>query len=237
MKSLKVILAISLMGAMILSSCSSKYNAGDVIPGTTSAKVDSVSYAIGAYFGGMIKGSNFGELNKSEMLKAMDDMIEGSEMRFDDQEIMVIIQDYLMKRQNYVAEKNLAEGAEYMKKNKEKEGVVTTESGLQYKIIDQGAGVAPTAVDTVEVHYKGTLLDGTVFDSSYDRGEPVKFPLNGVIPGWSEGLTYVNEGGKIELVIPAILGYGVRSYGNIPGNSTLLFEVELLKVFPAASEK
>ena len=115
--------------------------------------------------------------------------------------------------------------------NKEKEGVVETESGLQYIIEEEGTGIAPAATDTVEVNYEGRLLDGTVFDSSYERGESIKFPLNGVIKGWGEGLTYVKEGGKIRLFIPSSLAYGERATGPIPANSTLIFDVELIKVF------
>ncbi|MBO7320740.1 MAG: FKBP-type peptidyl-prolyl cis-trans isomerase [Bacteroidales bacterium] len=219
------------MGTLLFSSC--KFNAGDRIPGTTSAKVDSVSYALGAYFGGMIKSSDFGELNKCEIKKGLNDMMKGGEMDIPEEEIMQVIQSHLMKRMNAIAEMNAVEGESFLAKNGEKEGVVTLESGLQYKVIEEGAGVSPMAADTVEVHYTGKLLDGTVFDSSVERGEPAKFPLSGVIKGWSEGLTYAKEGGKIELYIPSNLGYGPRGYGNIPANSTLVFEVELLKVFPA----
>lgn len=235
MKSLKLFVAVCLMGAMMFSSC--KFNAGERVPGTTNAKVDSVSYALGAYFGGMIKSSDFGELNKCEMKKGLNDMMKGGQMDIPEEEIMQVIQSHLMKRMNALAEINAEEGSSFLAKNKEKEGVVVLESGLQYKVIEEGAGISPMATDTVEVHYTGKLLDGTVFDSSVERGEPAKFPLDGVIKGWSEGLTYAKEGGKIELYIPSNLGYGPRGYGNIPANSTLIFEVELLKVFPAAEEK
>ena len=231
MKAIRLFVAMCLMGTLLFSSC--KFNAGDRIPGTTSAKVDSVSYALGAYFGGMIKSSDFGELNKCEIKKGLNDMMKGGEMVIPEEEIMQVIQSHLMKRMNAIAEMNAVEGESFLAKNGEKEGVVTLESGLQYKVIEEGAGVSPMAADTVEVHYTGKLLDGTVFDSSVERGEPAKFPLSGVIKGWSEGLTYAKEGGKIELYIPSNLGYGPRGYGNIPANSTLVFEVELLKVFPA----
>ena len=115
--------------------------------------------------------------------------------------------------------------------------MVETESGLQYKIEVEGTGISPEGADTVEVNYEGRLIDGTVFDSSYDRGESVRFPLNRVIKGWTEGLTYAKEGGKIQLYIPAELGYGKRGTGPIPGNSTLIFDIELVKVSKAAPKE
>lgn len=122
-------------------------------------------------------------------------------------------------------------GETFLKENATKEGVKTTASGLQYKIIQEGDGKQPAATDTVLVHYKGTLIDGKEFDSSYKRNEPISFPLNGVIPGWTEGLQLVKTGGKIQLFIPAALAYGSRGAGGVIGpNETLIFDIELLEV-------
>lgn len=120
---------------------------------------------------------------------------------------------------------------QYLKENAKKEGVTITKTGLQYRVLRKGKGKSPSKTDEVEVHYKGTLVNGTQFDSSYDRGQPARFPLNGVIPGWTEGLQLMKEGAKYELVIPSSLGYGTMGTGStIPPGATLIFEVELLKV-------
>tara|TARA_R110002167_G_scaffold71688_6_gene202100 strand:+ start:1849 stop:2580 length:732 start_codon:yes stop_codon:yes gene_type:complete len=128
---------------------------------------------------------------------------------------------------------NQAAGQAFLAENAKKSGVTTTTSGLQYKIITPGDGSLPTAADTVQVHYRGTLIDGTEFDSSYSHGGPATFPLNGVIPGWTEGLQLISKGGKAELYIPSELAYGPRGMGQVIGpNSTLVFEVELLDINP-----
>lgn len=131
------------------------------------------------------------------------------------------------------ASNNLQTGAEFLSQNMTKEGVVTTESGLQYKVLTKGSGDShPSASDKVKVHYHGTLIDGTVFDSSIVRGKPIEFGLNQVIKGWTEGLQLMVEGEKTRLFIPSELGYGNRSAGSIPAGSTLIFDVELLKINP-----
>lgn len=120
---------------------------------------------------------------------------------------------------------------DYLKANGKKDGVATTKTGLQYRVLRKGTGKAPKATDNVEVHYSGTLINGKKFDSSYDRGQPAQFPLNRVIPGWTEGLQLMKEGAKYEFVIPSSLGYGTMGAGNsIPPGATLIFVVELLKV-------
>lgn len=131
-------------------------------------------------------------------------------------------------------EENVAKGAAYLAENGQREGVVTTASGLQYEVIKAGEGAQPKAEDTVTVHYIGTLVDGTVFDSSRDRGEPATFGLNRVIPGWTEGLQLMKVGGNYKFYIPAELAYGDRGAGTIPPNSVLIFDVELLNVADAA---
>ncbi|MEH6575637.1 MAG: FKBP-type peptidyl-prolyl cis-trans isomerase [Amphritea sp.] len=130
-----------------------------------------------------------------------------------------------------LSEDNLSKGQAYMDENGKKEGVVTSESGLQYEELQAGAGDAPKTTDTVKVHYRGSLISGTDFDSSYSRGEPVSFPLNGVIPGWTEGLQMMKPGGKARLVLPAALAYGPGGMGDAIGpNEALVFEIELLEV-------
>ncbi len=130
-----------------------------------------------------------------------------------------------------LGEKNKAEAEAFFAENSSVEGVVTTDSGLQYQVLSEGEGDKPEAGDTVEVHYRGTLLDGTVFDSSYDRGQTVSFPVEGVIPGWTEALQLMSEGAKYKLFIPADLAYGPGGAGDMIGpNSALIFEVELIKV-------
>ena len=142
-----------------------------------------------------------------------------------------------MEKQKAMADKNAAEGKKFLDDNKKKEGVKTTASGLQYKVMKEGNGPQPKAADTVTVDYKGTLIDGTEFDSSYKRGQPATFPLNGVIKGWTEGLQLMKTGGKYQFFIPADLAYGQRQMGpDIPPNSTLIFEVELKNVQTAPPE-
>ena len=134
------------------------------------------------------------------------------------------------------AEENVKIGEEYLAENAKKEGVTVTDSGLQYEVLQEGTGKSPAATDRVKVHYHGTLIDGTVFDSSYERDEPVTFPLNRVIPGWTEGVQLMKEGAKFRFVIPADLAYGERSTGLITPNSTLIFDVELLEVVDDSDE-
>ncbi|WP_415902327.1 FKBP-type peptidyl-prolyl cis-trans isomerase [Neptuniibacter sp. QD29_5] len=141
------------------------------------------------------------------------------------------------KKHDQLSSDNLEAGKKYLAENGKKKGVTTTESGLQYEELTAGKGKSPTAADTVKVHYRGTLINGEEFDSSFSRNEPVSFPLNGVIPGWTEGLQMIKEGGKARLVIPADLAYGPGGMGNAIGpNETLIFEVELLEINPGAEE-
>ena len=231
-----VIATIAAMAAVLtFSSCGTgTYNEGDRMPETTSAQIDTISYALGMYFGQMITSTQFGELSLNQMKKGFFDVLNEEETMLDEREVMMRIQSYIRDRMAYEAERSLEEGEQFLAANKEEEGVVETESGLQYVIEVEGTGMSPEATDTVEVNYEGRLIDGTVFDSSYDRGESVKFPLNRVIKGWTEGLTYVKEGGKIRLFVPSEMGYGKRGTGPIPGNSVLIFDVELVKVYKAA---
>ena len=193
------------------------------------------SYSVGYQFGQNLKKMH-ADLDAEVLSKGIEDAISGKESLLSEEEMgsslsnlrqksMAAVQQELKEQ----AEKNLVEGEKFLTENKTKEGVKTTASGLQYKVIEKGEGPSPKVGDTVTVNYRGTLVDGTEFDSSYARGEPATFPLTGVIPGWTEALQMMKKGSKWELYIPPDLAYGERGAGNrIPPNSTLIFQVELI---------
>jgi FKBP-type peptidyl-prolyl cis-trans isomerase FklB len=170
--------------------------------------------------------------------RGLKDAYTGNQALLTDEEMQEVLtnfkKEFIAKQQELAkqqGEKNKREGEIFFETNKKKEGVQTLPSGLQYKVLKAGAGKKPTATDTVTVHYRGTLIDGKEFDSSYRRGKPATFPVNGVIPGWTEALPLMEEGAKWELFIPSNLAYGERGAGrDIGPNATLIFEVELISI-------
>ncbi|HUP57069.1 MAG TPA: FKBP-type peptidyl-prolyl cis-trans isomerase [Bdellovibrionota bacterium] len=191
-----------------------------------------VSYAIGQQIGRQLKGSGL-EIDAQTLGASIADVIAGKESKLKPEEMQMALmnaQKSAMEKEQKSSADNVAKGQKFLDDNKAKPGVKTTKSGLQYQTITEGKGPAPKATDTVQVHYKGTLIDGTEFDSSYSRGQPAEFPLNGVIKGWTEGLQLMKVGGKSRFVIPSDLAYGPRGNSSIPGNSVLVFEVELIKI-------
>jgi FKBP-type peptidyl-prolyl cis-trans isomerase FklB len=202
------------------------------------SNIDTLSYVIGSKIGVDLKPMNI-DINPYALARGfMDANKTNKALLIKENEITRILTDFetelnikLNEERIKKAEINLKEGADFLEKNKSQAGVIVTPTGLQYKIITEGAGKTPNPNDSVTVHYWGKLLDGTVFDNTYQRGEPVTFVLTSVIPGWIEGMQLMKEGGKAELYIPSELGYGERGAGNIiPGNAMLIFQLELLKV-------
>ena len=198
---------------------------------------DKVSYSIGLNIGTNLNRQNI-PVNPDMVAAGIKDAIAGKPQLTQDQikEVMTTFEKDMEQKQKAAADKNASEGKKFLEENKKKEGVKTTASGLQYKALKEGNGPKPKETDTVTVNYRGTLINGTEFDSSYKRGEPATFPLNGVIKGWTEGLQLMKVGSKYQFFIPSNLGYGERAVGpDITPNSTLIFEVELLNVKPAAT--
>lgn len=201
-------------------------------------KMDKVSYALGLGIGRQLAQMGASELNIDDFAAAIKDVIAGNELKVSNREAQTIVQDYFRKQEEKLnaerAEKGKAakaEGEKYLAENAKKEGVVTLPSGLQYMVLKEGNGKKPKATDQVKCHYEGFLIDGTVFDSSIQRGEPAVFPLNQVIAGWTEGLRLMQEGAKYRFFIPYILGYGEGGAGaSIPPYAALIFDVELLEV-------
>src|SRR5437868_11295220 len=196
---------------------------------------DKVSYSIGLNIGFNLGRQNV-QVNPDVLAAGIKDAIAGKTQLNADQvkEVMATFEKDMQQKQKAAGEKNASEGAKFLEENKKKEGVKATASGLQYKAIKEGTGPQPKETDTVTVNYRGTLINGTEFDSSYKRGEPASFPLNGVIKGWTEGLQLMKAGSKYQFFIPANLAYGERAMGpDIAPNSTLIFDVELKAVQPA----
>ena len=189
-----------------------------------------IGYAFGIMMGTSLKEFKL-DVDYSELMKGLKEA--GKKGDADIAAAQQVLQRATEEAHKKEAAENLAKETEFLEKNAKNEGVKTTESGLQYEVITEGTGNLPVDTDTVKVHYKGMLLDGTVFDSSYDRGNPVEFPLNAVIAGWKEGLQLMKAGSKYKLYIPSKIGYGERGVPQvIPANSTLIFEVELLEIVP-----
>jgi len=195
---------------------------------------DKVSYSIGLNIGFNFTKQNV-PINPDALALGVRDAIAGKPKMTEDQikETMTAFEKEMMDKQKAVGEKNAADSERFLGENKKKEGVKTTASGLQYKVMKEGTGVQPKATDTVTVNYRGTFIDGTEFDSSYKRGQPATFPVNGVIKGWTEALQVMKVGSKYQLFIPANLAYGETARPGIPPNSTLIFEVELMDVKPS----
>ncbi|KQN28560.1 peptidylprolyl isomerase [Pedobacter sp. Leaf41] len=251
----KFLLAVCISGIAISANAQTKTVAkkpvakktiatSKTIPGTIALKsgLDSTSYAFGTSMGTSLKSTGLSTLNYEALLKGLKDAFAGAKVALTQQQAQQYINDAITKasavKTKAENEANkikfapmIKEGQEFLEENKKRAGVQTTASGLQYEVLTAGTGVKPTATDSVLVHYKGTLLNGKQFDSSYDRGEPISFPLNRVIPGWTEGVQLMPAGSKYKFFIPYHLAYGERGAGaDIPPYSALIFEVELLKV-------
>lgn len=198
---------------------------------------DKISYGIGMDIGENMKRQSI-DIDPDMLAQGIKDVFAGGELLLSEEEFRNTMENFrkdMMEKQKVqmqeLSDKNKKEGEAFLAENKKKEGVITLPSGLQYKVIKEGEGNVPKATDTVTVHYRGTLIDGTEFDSSYSRGEPATFPVNGVIPGWTEALQLMKTGSKWQLFIPSNLAYGERGAGGkIAPNSSLIFDVELLSI-------
>jgi FKBP-type peptidyl-prolyl cis-trans isomerase len=245
------LLSAAVAGAILLAGCKGEQGKeaekteAAAAPAATATAFNTieekVSYIVGYRMASQAKSGGF-TLDKNLLSQAITDVQEGKDARIAQEEQQKIMMEFQQQQEakhqeemKKVGEENLKKGQDYLTENAKKEGVKTTASGLQYKVVkasEQKDAKSPKAEDTVKVHYHGKLIDGTVFDSSVDRGEPVTFPVNGVIPGWVEGLQLMKVGDKIELAIPANLAYGAGGTGPIPPNSALVFDVELLEINP-----
>ncbi len=198
---------------------------------------EKVSYCLGLETGRNLQ-RQFNDMDVELLRKGFEDAIANNNPKLNQEEIQSIMQALrnqveTQQRQFYakLSEQNRQEGETYLENNKTQEGVVTLKSGLQYKVITAGTGPKPTPADVVSVHYRGSFINGTIFDSSYERGKPQVFPLNRVIPGWSEALQHMHVGDKWQIVVPHYLAYGEAGFGNEIGpNTTLVFEMELLGI-------
>ena len=222
-KYIKIALLVS-----VISSCQNltqqKFNFDEA------NELEKVSYSIGINVATSIKSEGLDSINSFYISKGFQDVFENKDLAINIEESNKIIGEYFNKKQDAKNQRLAIDSKIFLEQNKQKDGVITTESGLQYLILSEGRGNNPTLNDNVTVHYHGTLIDGTIFDSSVDRKQPATFPLNGVIPGWQEALQMMSVGSKWKIFIPSELAYGESGAGAIGPNSTLIFEVELLSI-------
>ena len=222
-KYIKIALVVS-----VISSCQNltqqKFNFDEA------NELEKVSYSIGINVATSIKSEGLDSINSFYISKGFQDVFENKDLAINIEESNKIIGEYFNKKQDAKNQRLAIDSKIFLEQNKQKEGVMTTESGLQYLILSEGKGNNPTLNDNVTVHYHGTLIDGTIFDSSVDRKQPATFPLNGVIAGWQEALQMMSVGSKWKIFIPSELAYGESGAGAIGPNSTLIFEVELLSI-------
>lgn len=222
-KYIKIALVVS-----VISSCQNltqqKFNFDEA------NELEKVSYSIGINVATSIKSEGLDSINSFYISKGFQDVFENKDLAINIEESNKIIGEYFNKKQDAKNQRLAIDSKIFLEENKQKDGVMTTESGLQYLILSEGKGNNPTLNDNVTVHYHGTLIDGTIFDSSVDRKQPATFPLNGVIPGWQEALQMMSVGSKWKIFIPSELAYGESGAGAIGPNSTLIFEVELLSI-------
>ena len=193
--------------------------------------MDKISYALGLGIGQQIKNMHIEGFSIEDFSQSIRDILEGNPTAMSSREAQQMLNEYFEKQAKEQAQQAIAEGKVFLEENARRPEVTQTKSGLQYEVLSEGSGRSPKATDTVRCHYEGRLLDGSVFDSSYQRGEPADFGLNQVIAGWTEGVQLMKEGAKYRFFIPYLLGYGERGAGSsIPPYSTLVFDVELIKV-------
>lgn len=229
---LKKLLLISVSAAMML--CAKQVLGHNV---ELDSKVKRISYAIGINTAtGMAQELlqlNV-EIDQDAMAQGIIDIFSGGDLRMTNEEMAATLTDFqemIIQQQEEASKKNIEEGEKFMEQFGEQEGVVTTDSGLMYRVVVEGPGQKPTATDTVVVHYRGSLVNGRIFDDSYQRGEPATFPLDGIIAGWQEVLQLMTEGSTWEVVIPSNLAYGERGAPpSIPPNSALVFTIELIEI-------
>ena len=242
----KLIIAAGAL-ALLMTGCDQMCQSAPAEKTSLVTEKDKYSYALGAHFGNQAR---FQLVTRDSIDLDLDLFIQAFKERYNEDSSKFLMNDSIimetlnklsadrqaekMKKDSIAAEKNKAEGEAFLAKNKTAEGVVTTASGLQYKIVTEGQGATPTDEDKVKVHYTGTLLNGEKFDSSIDRGQPLEFPVTAVIAGWTEMLKLMKVGEKVTAWIPSELAYGPRGNRAIPGNSVLKFEMELLEVIPPA---
>lgn len=193
--------------------------------------MDKISYALGLGIGQQLKSMNITGFSIEDFTKSIADVMNGQQTQMTAREAQEMLNDYFATKAAEDAKKAIGEGKVFLENNGKRQGVVTTKSGLQYEVLAEGTGRSPKATDKVRCHYEGRLINGDVFDSSYQRNQPADFGLNQVIAGWTEGVQLMKEGAKYRFYIPYLLGYGEQGAGSsIPPYSTLIFDVELIKV-------